>query len=78
MAAAALLALAVGLHASARSSSVPEEDRIDQRRVEAVAEDLGGPRHRPIAEWIVREETRAERAARIQKIESFRGSGAPQ
>jgi hypothetical protein len=77
MAAAALLALTIGLHASA-SSGLPEEERIDERRVEAVADDLGGAANRPIAEWIVREETRAERAARINRAESLRGPGASQ
>lgn len=78
MAAAALLALTVGLPVLAASSSVPDEDRLDERRIEAVADDLGGPGNRPIAEWIVREETRAERAARITRSESLRGPGVLQ
>jgi hypothetical protein len=77
MAAAALLALTIGLHAFS-SSSVPDDDHLDERRIAVVADDLGGPANRPIAEWIVREETRAERAARINKAESLRASGVPQ
>jgi hypothetical protein len=77
IAAAALLALTIGLQAFS-SRSLPDEDHLDERRVEVIADDLGGPANRPIAEWIVREETRAERAARINKTESLRGPGVPQ
>lgn len=43
MAAAALLALTVGLHVLAASSSVPDEDHLDERRIGRPPErrDLG-------------------------------------
>lgn len=67
MAAAALLAITVGLHAAV----VPAPDvspAVDAQRVQAIAEALGGtPESRVMAEWIARREARAEQEARVAR-----------
>ncbi len=77
VATAALLALTVGIHAAALFTGSEEQDLLDTRRVQAVAEGLGGPENRPLAEWIVRQETRADREAQLARIDSAAPPAAP-
>jgi hypothetical protein len=59
VAAAALLALTVGLHATAVASAPPAP--VDEARVSMLAEQFGGTADgRALAEWLVRQEQRAE------------------
>jgi hypothetical protein len=67
VAAAALLALTVGLHAGTFGRGVGHEYPVDERRVQAVADDLGGPQNRVMAQWIVLQEARAEREALLAR-----------
>jgi hypothetical protein len=60
VAAAALLAMTVGLHAGT-FGRLEDEYPVDERRVQAVADDLGGPQSRVMAQWIVLQEARADR-----------------
>jgi hypothetical protein len=65
VAAAALLAVTVGLHAfSLTASTTPADTVLDAQRVQAVADEIGGPGARVIAEYIVSEEQRADAEAR--------------
>lgn len=69
VAAAALLAITVGLHGAA----VPALDApssVDEQRVQAIIDDLGGPQNRRLAEWIARQEARADREARLARAAS--------
>jgi len=67
VAAAALLAITLGLHATV----VPPPDAppaVDRQRVEAIIEDLGRARGSDvIAEWIARREFSAEQDARAAR-----------
>jgi hypothetical protein len=67
IAAAALLALTVGLHGAASLRITPEQPLVDPVRVQAVVDDLGGPQNRALAEWIVQQEARADREARLAR-----------
>jgi hypothetical protein len=64
VAAAALLAITVGLHGAV----IPAPDTrpaVETQRVEAIVEELGrAPGSQVIAEWIARREARAEQDAR--------------
>ena len=60
VAAAALLAITVGLHVVSMTAPVPLEPRLDLRRVQDLADDIGGPNARVMAEYIVRQEQRAD------------------
>ena len=65
MAAAALLAISVGLHTVAAPAPEP---LVDAQRIDAIAEALGrNPGSEAIAEWMARRETRAEEEARIAR-----------
>ena len=67
VAAAALLAISVGLHAAVVSEPDPSTS-IDALRVQSIAEELGGsPGSEVLAEWIVRREVRAEQDARMAR-----------
>jgi hypothetical protein len=67
VAAAALLALTVGVHAATFFAGSEEQDPLDPRRVQAVADDLGGLQNLVMAEWIVRQEARAEREVQLAR-----------
>ena len=60
VAAAALLAITVGLHAVSMTAPGPLEPRLNIRRVQDLADDIGGPNARVMAEYIVRQEQRAD------------------
>jgi hypothetical protein len=63
VAAAALLAISVGLHATVPPAP-DTSPLVDAQRVQAIADELGGsPESQVMAEWIVRQEARAERDA---------------
>src|SRR4051812_36910317 len=64
VAAAALLAVTIGLHVAALVASAPGADPLDAQRVQVVAEQIGGPGARVMAEDIVRQEQRGEERAR--------------
>jgi hypothetical protein len=67
VAAAALLAISVGLHAAV----VPAPDlssAVDAQRVRTIAEALGGsPGSEDLAEWMARREARVELEARLNR-----------
>lgn len=65
VAAAALFAITVGLHAAVPPA--PDTSPVvDPQRVQAIAEELGGTSQSQVmAEWIVRREARAEQEARL-------------
>jgi hypothetical protein len=67
VAAAALLAISVGLHAAV--ASVPDPSAVvDAQRIQAISEELGGgPGSEVMAEWMARREARAEREARMAR-----------
>jgi hypothetical protein len=66
VAAAALLAIYLGLDATARRANVGQPDGPDPQRVQAVADALGPTAgNRTVAEWIVRQEMRADREAPV-------------
>lgn len=70
VAAAALLAITVGLHATVVQPP-PDSPVPDARRVELLAEELGGSREgQAVAEWLVIGEARAEhdRLARVAAL----------
>ena len=65
VAAAALLAISVGLHAAVPPAP-DTSPLVDAQRVQAIAEDLGGtPESRIMAEWIARHEALVEQEARL-------------
>jgi|tagenome__1003787_1003787.scaffolds.fasta_scaffold20776684_2 hypothetical protein len=64
VAAAALLAVTIGLHVAALAASSAGADPLDAQRVQVVAEQIDGPAARVLAEDIVRQEQRAEERAR--------------
>ena len=59
VAAAALLTITIGLHAVSRTPPAQVEPALDARRVQDLADDIGGPHARAMAEFIVRQEQRA-------------------
>jgi hypothetical protein len=66
VAAAALLAISLGLHVTPRAANDGQPDGPDPQRVQAVAAALGPTAgNRMVAEWIVRQEMRADRDARV-------------
>lgn len=62
VAAAALLALTVGLHAFSLTAPIAADEGLDVQRVQMLAAEIGGPGARATAEYIVREEQRADAA----------------
>jgi hypothetical protein len=71
VAAAALLAVTIGLHAFAIVSAPAAAERaLDAQRVQAVADQIGGPNARVVAEYIVREEQRADAEARQARMDA--------
>lgn len=76
VAAAALLAITVGLHAAV----VPGPQAapaLDPQRVQAIAEELGAtPESRVVVEWMARREVRAEQEARAARA-AAPGIGQP-
>ena len=66
VAAAALLAISLGLQATPRAANAGQPDGPDPQRMQAVAEALGPTAgNRTVAEWIVRQEMRADRDAPV-------------
>ena len=64
VAAAALLALTIGLHAFSLTGPAGAADQgLDVQRVQMLAAEIGGPGARATAEYIVRQEQRADAAA---------------
>jgi hypothetical protein len=64
IAAAALLAISVGLHVFADGSA--PRPPVDETRVNALSEAMGGTADdRAVAEWIVRQQQRAEAPAGV-------------
>lgn len=67
VAAAALLAITVGLDAPV-AAEPDASPAVDFQRVERIADELGGnPESRVTAEWIVRNEARLEQEARVAR-----------
>jgi hypothetical protein len=67
VAAAALLAISVGLHAAVPPAP-DTSPLVDAQRVQAIAEELGGtPESRIMAEWIARHEALVEQEARLAR-----------
>jgi hypothetical protein len=63
VAAAALLAVTVGLHVSSTTAPVRTGEVLDTQRVQTLADEIGGPGARAMAEYIVRQEQRADAQA---------------
>jgi hypothetical protein len=71
VAAAALLAITVGLHAFSISASPTRPGVVlDEQRVQAVADEIGGPNARVGAEHIVRQEQRADADAMQARLDA--------
>jgi hypothetical protein len=67
VAAAALLAISLGLHAAVPPAP-DTSPLVDAQRVQAIAEELGGtPESRIMAEWIARHEALVEQEARLAR-----------
>jgi len=78
VAAAALLAITVGLHALSIASSPARPDVIlDEQRVQAVANEIGGPNARVRAEYIVRQEQRADADAMQARLDAANTDQGP-
>jgi len=76
VAAAALLTITIGLHAVSRVGPASAEEGLDMERVQAIADQIGGPQARVMAEYIVRQGQRAEADARQQRAAAPRIPGA--
>lgn len=72
VAAAALLAITIGLHAVSMAAPATGGEGLDARRVQALADEIGGPQARAMAEYIVRQEQRAD-----EEAEQMRAKNAP-
>ena len=59
LAAAGLLTVTIGLHAMSRTPAAAIEPALDAGRVQDLADDIGGPHARAMAEYIARQEQRA-------------------
>ncbi len=68
VAAAALLAITVGIHAAVVAAPEPSQ-AVDAQRVQAITNDLGGTEEsRVVAEWLARYQARAERDAQVARL----------
>lgn len=78
VAAAALLAITVGLHVSSTTAPVRTSELLDTQRVQALADEIGGPAAAAMAEYIVRQEQRADaQAEQARAADAARDSGVP-
>jgi hypothetical protein len=77
VAAAALLAVTIGLHTIAFVAAQGSEEVLDPQRVQQLADEIGGPGARAMAEYIVREEQRSDAEAQQWRGAAPRLPGAP-